>query len=556
MSDLFGESQNEVVTQIRTAFDSGIKLDPNAKAKELISSIKWIGTHVKTEFVKELLALQNHKSVAVRREVLSVLATIGDKNLVESLESWSNFEQDRTTLILLKTTIDKLSRQTKDLIKDKNTLQVSEFLATIRQLIGTQSFTVEGEIAEINVYHQVVYFALKDKNSGERLDCMAFYTVIDRLDFTLNEGLSIKVTGKGGLAKNSSKLRLNVSFVELTGEGEFLRNLKLLQAKLEKEGLFDPLRKRPLSILPKKIALLVSRDSAAESDFNKVLNERRGGIEICVLPIKTQGDGALKILLNALIQVKEDISNPFSPLFGTETIVITRGGGSKDDLILFNQEQIVRAIYALPVPSVVAIGHEKDWSLAEMAADCRASTPTQAAIMVSQSHAEVCSTLNQNVLKINLWMNQKYDSYRLFTQKQYLLIGRTIISKIQEIELSLNSFSNISKNLIQSWHNKIEQIHYKILYSFRSQVNRSSLSLEWLENYRFKLKNQITTTEQKFHSLTQDIDLYNPKKALARGYALLIDIETNTVVEKWSGYAKTQAKLVLQDGEKEVEIKL
>lgn len=554
MSDLFGESQAEVITQVRNAFDSGIKLDINSKAKELISSIKWIGTHVKTEFVNDLLQLQNHKSVAVRREVINVLATIGDKNLVKSLESWSNFEQDRQTLILIKTTIDKLSRQTKDLIKDKNTLQVSEFLATIRQLIGTQSFVVEGEIAEINVYHQVVYFALKDRNSGERLDCMAFYTVIDRLDFTLNEGLSIKVTGKGGLAKNSSKLRLNVSFVELTGEGEFLRNLKLLQTKLEKEGLFDATRKRGLSILPKKIALLVSKDSAAESDFTKVLSERRGGIEICIVPIKTQGDGALKILLNALSQVKEDISNPFSPLFGTETIVITRGGGSKDDLILFNQEQIVRAIYALPVPSVVAIGHEKDWSLAEMAADCRASTPTQAALMVSLSHSEVSSTLNQNMLKINLWMNQKYESYRLFTQKQYLLITRITINKIQDIELTLNSFSNISKNLIQLWQNKIVQIYYKILYSFKFQVNCSDTSLEWIESYWYKLKNQILTTEQIFHSLTQDIDLYNPKKALSRGYALVMDIETNAVIEKWNGFKKLKAKIVLQDGERGVDI--
>ena len=152
-------------------------------------------------------------------------------------------------------------------------------------------------------------------------------------------------------------------------------------------------------------------------------------------------------------------------------------------------------------------------------------------------------------------MNQKYDSYRLFTQKQYLLITKNIINKIRDIELTLNSFSNISKNLIQSWQNKIEQIYYKILYSFKFQVNRSDTVLEWVETYRLMLKNQVITTEQKFHSLTQDIDLYNPKKALARGYALLVDIETSAVIEKWSGYKKSKAKLVLQDGEKEVEIK-
>jgi exodeoxyribonuclease VII large subunit len=577
MSDLFGdslsgESKLAYATNLKTTLAGSLKLSTDLKVKDLVAQVKWIGTHVKSEYVDELLLLQNHKSVAVRRAVLDTLSIIGNQDTVLKLEFWKGGETDRETLILLNSTIDKLSRQTSDLVKDRETLQVAEFLTTIKQLIGTKNFIVEGEVAEINIYHQVVYFALKDKNNGERLDCMAYYSVLDRLDFTLNEGLSVKVTGKASLAKNSSKLRLNVSFVQLTGEGEFLRNLKILQGKLEKEGLFDPNRKRHLSVLPNKIALLVSSGSAAQSDFIKVLGERRNGIDLSIVPIKTQGDSALKILLNALNYTAQEINNPFSDLFGTQTVIITRGGGSKDDLILFNQEQIVRAIYALPVPSLVAIGHEKDWSLAEMAADQRASTPTQAAIMVTLSKAEVESIINTSKLKIDLWMKQKYDSYEIFTRKQAELISRHISLKIQTVDQVLNNFKNLSVALLQIWQNKTDRLYSNILFHFKSRIEHQYKVLSHTENLNIKLKNsfnlfsnhtntliieiknlfhlQFESFYQRFRNTTQDIALYDPKNALQRGYAIVKSEKTNQVIEKWTSFNEDSILVTLQDGDR------
>jgi len=578
MSDLFApETESKTKTIIQTDL-IGIKLDPNLKVRDLISEIKWLATHVKVEYIQELLSFQNHKSVAVRRAVLNALAVIGNQTTAAKLEFWRAGEFDRQTLILLNSTIDKLSRQTSDLVKDRNTLQVGEFLTTIKQLIGTKNFVVEGEVAEISIYHQVIYFALKDKNSGERLDCMAYYSVIDRLNFTLNEGLSIKVTGKASLAKNSSKLRLNVSFIQLTGEGEFLRNLKILHAKLEQEGIFDLKRKRQLNSLPQKIALLVSSSSAAESDFIKVLGQRRGGIEIWVVPIKTQGDGALKILLNALNFTNQEIKNPFSPLFGTQTVVITRGGGSAGDLLLFNQEQIVRAIYALPVPTIVAIGHEKDVSLAELAADLRASTPTQAAILVSLSKIEVESVLNQNFLKIRLWMQQKYSSYDIFTQKQSQLISRHISFRIQKVETILNNFKNLSTSLVQNWQNRIDKIYLNIIFSFKIKIDSQFNILNTFENQNRKLKRKIELFEQskivtittinnifhnqhriftqKFASLTQDIALYDPKRILSRGYAIIKSQGTEKILETWSNWSGEKVVISLVDGDRTASLDL
>lgn len=586
MSDLFGESleldtKNSLVNQVKEVFKSGIKLEQNLKVQDLAAQIKWIGTHHKKEYLDELLALKEHKSVLIRRECLKVIANFGGKTILPSLQNWQAIESDRQTLLLVNSTIDKLTRQTGELLRDVDTFQVSEFLITIKQLIGSKNFKIEGEIAEINIYHQVVYFALKDKDSGERLDCMAYYNILDRLDFTLNEGLSILVTGKASLAKNSSKLRLNVSFIQLTGEGEFLRNLKLLQIKLEKEGLFDVERKRKLTSIPKKIALLVSKGSAAESDFLKVLAERRGGLDICLVPIKTQGDSALKILLNALDFVKGDILNPFSELFGVQTVVITRGGGSKDDLIIFNQEQIVRAIYALPVPSLVAIGHEKDWSLAEMSADQRASTPTQAAIMLSLSRLEIQSEVDQKMLKINLWMNQKYESYKTYTQKQHNNINRYILYKINQIEIVVNSFKNLSSDLINTYEARLNKIYLNILFIFKAKISEQTKILDSVLLIGFRLKNlfeqninQVDNTIYKIKdrinfdlnnfiqnskTLSQEIALYNPKQALKRGYAMITTVKSsensNTkVIENWKDFKGTKIEILLQDGSKTAQI--
>jgi exodeoxyribonuclease VII large subunit len=175
---------------------------------------------------------------------------------------------------------------------------------------------------------------------------------------------------------------INILTMQPVGEGSIKKAAALLEAKLAAEGLFDAERKRPLPYPPTRIGLVTSRESAAYHDFIKILNERWGGVEILLADVQVQGDLATGQIVKALehLNTHEEV----------DVIVITRGGGSAEDLGAFSTEQVTRAVAASRTPTIVAIGHEIDVSLAELAADQRASTPSNAAqLLVPDKRNEV-----------------------------------------------------------------------------------------------------------------------------------------------------------------------
>jgi exodeoxyribonuclease VII large subunit len=549
-------------------------LQKGAKVKDITTHIAWIGTQRKVELLDELLIALKHNSVAVRRAALKAIENLADKKAISALKNLRESESDRATLIILEATLDSLERQREMTATDnssplRNVYQVSEFLSTMKILISAKNFVIEGEVGEVNIYHQVIYFTIKDKKTEERLDCLAFYTIMNRLDFALNSGLSIRITGKASLSK-SSKLRLQVSFMQLTGEGEFLRNLKLLQVKLEKEGLFDPNRKREIPNLPRKIALLTSKNSAAKSDFLKVLGERRTALEICVMHIKTQGDGALQILYSCLQSLQSELETPNSAFFGCEVVIITRGGGSQEDLNVFNQEQITRAIHALSVPSIVAIGHEKDWTLAEMAADKRASTPTQAAIFASLSNQECLSEAVSCFTKTKHSLEYKILNYQRFVEQNLILISRRLNIKIKEAESILKQTELFFQKFIAKIQQTVAQSFYLIQKNIHTSFEMFSLNLtqnqllwnRFLADFYSRsaeldlgwrlILSSINMMFKDFQNskshLFQLIQGYDIDKVIARGFAIVFDSE-DKVVEKWSSVPEGQVfQIRLQDG--------
>lgn len=177
------------------------------------------------------------------------------------------------------------------------------------------------------------------------------------------------------------KFSLTVREVSPVGVGSIKRAFELLKAKLDKEGLFDPSRKRILPRIPKRVGLIASIESAGYADFIKILNHRWGGVAVDVANVQVQGVGAAQQVQNALDFFNQQAEPP-------EVLVLARGGGSADDLSVFNDEQLVRAIAGSRVPTLVGVGHEVDISLADLAADVRAATPSNAAqILVPDRHA-------------------------------------------------------------------------------------------------------------------------------------------------------------------------
>ena len=248
----------------------------------------------------------------------------------------------------------------------------SEFVAVFNQTLefAYPTVVIEGELCNFRISKKRwVYFNLQDENAS-----VSFFGNVYQLPGPLENGLKIRVVGQPRLHERYG-FSVNLLSVTPVGEGSLKKAADLLAKKLAAEELFAQERKRPLPPLPQTIGLITSAGSAAATDFIKILGERWGGVEILLHDAYVQGDQA-PLSLSAAIEYFNRSAKV------SDVLVITRGGGSAEDLSAFNDERVVRAVAASRIPTIVAIGHEIDLSLAELASDQRASTPSNAAQIV------------------------------------------------------------------------------------------------------------------------------------------------------------------------------
>lgn len=246
---------------------------------------------------------------------------------------------------------------------------VSDFVALVNQTFeyAFNSVVIRGELANFKVSkNRWVYFDLKDDESSVR-----FFGTVYMLPGPLEDGMMLEVQGNPRLHSQFG-FSVNVQTMRPVGEGSIKKAASLLQAKLETEGLFDAERKRVLPYPPERIGLITSRESAAYADFMKILNARWRGLNLDFVDTNVQGEQAAEQIVAAIQRLNQLAEPP-------EVLILIRGGGSADDLQTFSTEPVVRAVAASRIPTLVAIGHEVDTSLAELAADTRASTPSNAA---------------------------------------------------------------------------------------------------------------------------------------------------------------------------------
>lgn len=310
---------------------------------------------------------------------------------------------------------------------------VSDFVAVLNQTLefAYPSVAIVGELANFRVSkNRWVYFDLKDEMSSVK-----FFGTIYNLPGPLEEGMMLQVRGQPRLHPLYG-FSVNVQTIQPVGEGSIKRAATLLQAKLEAEGLFDPARKRPLPYPPSRIGLITSAQSAAYADFIKILNERWGGVEIELADVQVQGESAPAQIVRAIEWFNEQAELP-------EVLVITRGGGSADDLAAYSTEQVTRAVASSRIPTLVAIGHEVDLSLAELVADKQASTPSNAAQFLvpdkKEEHQRLQTTMKQLGQSLNSFVADKNASVRIaatelahaisayFRQANYDLVGKNDI---------------------------------------------------------------------------------------------------------------------------------
>ena len=234
-----------------------------------------------------------------------------------------------------------------------------------------------GEVANFKINQgKWVFFDLKDDTGI--LNC---FMPVYQLRIAVEDGMRVKVRARPGITK-WGKFSLTVQAIQPVGQGSIKKAFELLRKKLATEGLFDAGRKRALPKLPQHIGVISSVDAAGYRDFIKIISARMGGLTIDVISTQVQGSGAADQIIAALQQFNEMATPP-------EVIAILRGGGSRDDLAVFDDEKLVRAVAASRIPTIAGIGHEIDTTLVDLAVDKRASTPSNAAELLVPDRREL-----------------------------------------------------------------------------------------------------------------------------------------------------------------------
>lgn len=349
---------------------------------------------------------------------------------------------------------------------------VSDFQAVCNQILETafSSVVVEGEVASFKVNQgKFVFFDLKDDQASVGCFMMKF-----ALRFPLEDGMKVRIRAVPKLT-NWGKFSLTVQSVMPVGEGDLKKSFELLKKKLTAEGLFAPEKKRPLPDNIVRIGVISSTQAAGYADFCKILNERWGGLEVEMAHCQVQGMVAADQMIKAL--------NYFNERGEMQVIAMIRGGGSADDLAVFNDEALVRAVAASKIPVITGIGHEVDESLCDLAADIVASTPSNAAQMLSRDRREVIAGIKEDIKRINNLFNTEVD---------------------KQIAAIKDDLSRVAKDITV----------------------------------------KITTLESEIAAQKRILDQLNPEKVLERGYALIKgEITVDNVVDITTCKQKIKAKI-------------
>jgi len=271
---------------------------------------------------------------------------------------------------------------------DRKVYTVSAFNRGVARFLGRLPVVwVEGEIQELrrNAAWATVFLTLKDPKTGATLKVTIARTTFDRLELGLAEGETVHAAGRAELYELKGELGLRASTLERMGLGGHLVALERLKRELTAEGLFAPERKRRLPLVPRAVGILTGADAAARGDFVSTIGRRFPATKAVVCETRVQGRGAPEAIVAGLRALA---AHP-----EVDVVVLTRGGGSFEDLLPFSAESVVRAVATCPVPVVSAVGHEQDTPLCDLAADARAATPTAAAALVVPDERELRATL-------------------------------------------------------------------------------------------------------------------------------------------------------------------
>ena len=386
---------------------------------------------------------------------------------------------------------------------DRTVYSVAAFNRGVAQWLGRlPTVWVEGEITELRRHDRwaSVFFTLKDPSDGSCIGVTMPRGLFDGLRLELADGERVHVYGRPELFEQRGDFRLRALTIERFGVGAHLAALERLKTKLAAEGLFAADRKRPLPLLPRRIGLITGNDAAAKRDVITTIQARFPAANVLVAETYVQGPRAALGIVAAL---RELAAQP-----GVDVIVLTRGGGSFEDLLPFSDERLVRAVAECAVPVVSAVGHEQDTPLCDLAADVRASTPTMAGRLVVPELAMVSG---------------KLDRAR---ESLARCARRTLERDAQRLERSLERLRTAPRRALDKENQRTERAHERLRRAPALMVERKRAALEG--------------TAGKLVALS-------PKATLNRGYAI-VRTDSHVVASSADVAPGTRVEVELAEG--------
>lgn len=390
------------------------------------------------------------------------------------------------------------------------------------------------------------YFSLKDEKS--KINVVMFRSYFDKVKFKPEEGMKVYVTGYVSVYGPQGSYQFYAETMEPAGLGALYEQLKQLQAKLAKEGLFDPAHKKKLPHFPDKIAVVTSASGAVIHDIMVTANRRFPHAEIDLFPAQVQGETAADSLVRAMKQILEHADD-------YDVIIIGRGGGSLEDLWPFNEEEVVRQVYEMPMPVISSVGHETDTTLCDLVADQRAATPTAAAeyatpnlpdeiVNIHQLESSLLASMQSIIrqkreqlsrIQNSVIMREPARMYDQQIQTVDMLKQRLNKSILTELERSRQNLNLIKQKLISAGPDK-QIIQFRQTLDFYQQRLADNM------------KHLLLAKRNRFNQSVQQLDDYSPLKTLNRGYTYTIDENKETVSSIRQIKAQDKLELHFKDG--------
>jgi exodeoxyribonuclease VII large subunit len=450
------------------------------------------------------------------------------------------------------------------MFEDSEIYPVSNFVSLCGKVIkgNIPPVWVSGEVSNLSTPNSGhIYFTLKDNNA--QISCAIFKFSVRNLKFQLENGTEIMVRGGVSLYEARGSFQLIVQKAQPVGVGSLELGFEQLKKKLQSEGLFDEKHKKPLVKIPKNIGVITSKTGAVIQDIIQVLGSRYPFAQIKIYDTQTQGEGSSISIINALNFADND---------NNDTLIVARGGGSREDLWCFNDEDLAMAVFNAKTPIISSIGHEVDSTIIDFVADVYAPTPSAAAMLASPDRLEILQNLDnltinlqkRTLLNLNTLQNKlsnlkqrlskpNFDNYYFKVEDLEARLtnsfDRNINLKIAKLEtLKTKILANNPSNLLLEKLKKNQDLHSR-LFIINSQLSdKKSIVISFEKQLKSLIEHKLFLEKNKLSKNINALNHLNPLQVLDRGYSIT-SVKNRAISSKQSLKSGDEITTKFLDGE-------